>query len=117
MMTQRLAGNQLHRDVMQAAIAGRLVADVIDRDEMRMIQPGGRPRLALESLQRFRVRGDVVRKNLDRDVAPEARVARAIDLGHPPAAEQSSDFVRPEPSPARQCHGKRPAPLYASVQK
>ena len=33
------------------------------------------------------------REHLDRDVAPEARIARAVDLAHAARAEQADDFI------------------------
>ena len=52
-----------------------------------MIQARDRARFLLEATEAFRVGGDVRRQDLDRDVAPEPRVVRAIHLAHAAGAE------------------------------
>ena len=47
-----------------------------------MIERGEHARLALEARQPIGVAGEAPRQDLDRDVAAELRVARAIDLAH-----------------------------------
>src|SRR5262245_66656634 len=46
------------------------------------------------------VRGERARQHLDRDVAPQFRVVRAIDLTHPPTSEERSYLDGSNP-PAR----------------
>ena len=58
-----------------------------------MVEGAGGPRLQLESAQPVGVGGDVLRQHLDRDVAPEPGVARAIDLAHPSRPEGGDDLV------------------------
>jgi hypothetical protein len=43
-----------------------------------------------------RVVGQVRWQNLDRDVAPEARVVRAVHLAHPTDPDLGGDFIRAE---------------------
>ena len=47
---------------------------------------------------------EVRRQHLDGDVAPEPRVARAVDLAHPARPERRRDLVRPEAGPGREGH-------------
>ena len=42
-----------------------------------------------------RIRREDGGKDLDRDIAAEGRVVRAIDLAHAPSAEQAVDAIRP----------------------
>ena len=56
--------------------------DVVERADVRMVERGKRPRLALEARAEYRPLED-----LDRDVATEPSVARAVDLAHPARAD------------------------------
>ena len=91
-VAQRLAVEQLRHDVRRAVVH----ADVVHREDVRMVQRRGGSRFLLEALQPVGIGARRSRENLDRDVAPEARVARAIDLAHPARAEQRIDFVGTE---------------------
>ena len=61
-----------------------------------MRQRRDRFRLALEAGQRVGIGSHGLREDLDRDVAVELRVPRAIDLAHPPRAERREDLVGAE---------------------
>jgi hypothetical protein len=87
--SERLALDKLHHQEIDFAFA----ADVVERADVRMIQRGDRAGFALETLAALRVRGKIRRQNLDRNVAPEARVARSIDFAHTAGAEGDDDFV------------------------
>ena len=62
-------------------------------------------RLALEAAHAARG-SDAVRlgQDLERDVAVEPRVARAVDLAHAARAEGRDDLVRAEAGPLRETH-------------
>src|SRR3954469_5984501 len=49
-------------------------------------------------------------QDLDRDVAPERRVVRAVYLPHPAGADCADDFVRADARPCRQRHGTNLTP-------
>jgi len=53
-------------------------------------------RLALEPRHAFGIRGERVRQDLDRDLAPERRVRRSVDLAHSAFADRRDDFVDAE---------------------
>ena len=72
--------------------------DVVERADVRMRQLRDGPRLALEALAAARVVGEIAGEHLDRDVAIEPRVARAIDLAHAAGAERPEDLERAEPA-------------------
>ena len=59
-----------------------------------MIERAGGARLVLESAQSVRDPRELVGQHLDRDVAIEPRVARAIDDAHAAGADAADDFVR-----------------------
>ena len=61
-------------------------------------------RLALEARERVGVGREPRRQHLDRDVALEPRVARAIDLAHAARAEGRRDLVGAEASAGRHAH-------------
>ena len=52
-------------------------------------------RYLLEAAQVVRVNREGGGQHLDRDLAPEARVVRAIDLAHAPGAERRDNLVGP----------------------
>src|SRR5207302_9232032 len=57
---------------------------------------GGGLRLLLEPAEALRVLRKRRRQHLDRHLAPEARIARAIHLAHPTGAEGRQDLVGAE---------------------
>ena len=61
-------------------------------------------RLAFEALSPFWIEPNGRRQNLDRDVAAEPRVARAIDLSHPAGAQSADDLVSAERGSDRKRH-------------
>src|SRR5207248_4353963 len=71
-------------------------ADVVDRQQIGMIEHPRRARLLLESLQALFIAERDGGQNLDRDVASEASVGRAIDGAHTSLADPSGHPVRPE---------------------
>jgi hypothetical protein len=63
-----------------------------------MIQRGDGARLLLESPRSVRIRGEAVRKNLDRHIAAEPCIAGAIHLPHATRAEGDVNEIGAEPS-------------------
>jgi hypothetical protein len=70
-----------------------MMADVVERADMRMAERGNRARFALESLLKF---GVTVSQQLDRHASIEPRVAGFIHLAHAARSEQPDDFIRAE---------------------
>ena len=66
------------------------------RGDVRMIQRRERLRFALEARQAIGIVRERIGQNLDRDLATERRVRRAIDLAHPAFADRRDDFVDAE---------------------
>ena len=61
-------------------------------------------RFLFESAQAFRVGGEIC-QNFNRDISPQLRVARTVDLAHTSGTQQGEDFVGPESRSERQGHG------------
>ena len=71
-----------------------MLFDVVDRADVRMVQRGGRARLAAEPVERLGVAGDVLRQKLERDGPAEPGVFGLVDDTHPAVAEFGHDAVR-----------------------
>ena len=86
---QRLALDELHRDEAAAST----VADVVDGDDVRMVERrrGARSRSKRRPLGVAAV--DPRAEELERDVAAEPRVVRAIDLAHAAAPDQRQHLI------------------------
>ena len=97
---QRLAFQVLHHEERRAVV----LADVVERADVRMIELRDRARFAVEPLAELRVGGEALGQDLDRDGAIEARVARLVDLAHAARADRRRDFVRAEASAGGQRH-------------
>ena len=61
-----------------------------------MVQRGEELRFACEAGEAFRIAAERVGDDLDRDVAPQFRVARAIDFAHAASAQRRDDLIRTE---------------------
>ena len=68
-----------------------------------MRERGDGLRFALEARAAIRIAGNAGRQDLDRDVAIEPRVARAVDLAHAAGADRGDHLIRPESGAGR--HG------------
>lgn len=91
-ITQRLTLQILLHD---ETYAGIVLANVVDRCDVRMIQSRRRARLLLESRHALRLSRELRRQHLDRHLAAEARVLRQPHLPHAALAERLEDFVGP----------------------
>ena len=98
---ERFTLEQLHHQEVVLALA----TDVEERADVRVREPGDRPRLLLESLAGFGRRGPMQGQDLDRDGPIEAGVARLVDLAHSARPERREDLVRPEARTGEEAHG------------
>src|SRR5262249_51192244 len=71
---------------------------VIELADMRMVQGRHGTSFALEAF------AELVDRDLDGDIPVQARIAGAINLTHPPSANEREDFVRSEASSRRKPH-------------
>ena len=79
-------------------------ANVVDREDVRVIERRGGLGFLREPPEPVRIRGEVGRKDLDRDFAAERGIARAIDLAHPARTERREDLAASESRPWRERH-------------
>ena len=86
---ERRAVHQLHRDEGRP----RVLADLVDGDDVRMVQRRGGLRLADEAAMPLGVRRRFRRQHLDRNRTPEPRIDGAVNDTHPAAADFSLDPV------------------------
>lgn len=85
---ERLSFEQLHDE--------EVVADVEEGADVRVRELRDRLRLSLEANLQLHIRSEVIRENLDRDLAIEARVAPLPDLAHTSGPETRDDLIRTE---------------------
>ena len=78
--------------------------EAVDLRDVRMVQRGESLRLAGEPRGTVGVAREEMREDLDRDLALQLRVARAIDLTHTSSAERRDDFVRTDPVSGNERH-------------
>ena len=81
--------------------------EILPLERVGVRQCGDRSCLALEACDALRIGGEGRREHFDRDLAPKARVARAIDLAHSARTERSDDLIRAESCSSCQRHWRR----------
>ena len=74
-----------------------VVADVVERADVRVGEARDGARLALQALAPIGVVRQRPGKDLDRDDPIEPRITGSIDLAHAPRAGQALNLVRSEP--------------------
>ncbi len=70
-----------------------MLADLVDRADVRMIERRRRAGLAMEALHRAVVAGEILRQELERDVPAETQVLGVVDDAHSPAAKFAEDAI------------------------
>jgi len=84
-----------------------LMADVVERADVGMVQRRDGPGLAVEALPGLGIVGEMSGKNFDGDGSVETRVARTIHLAHAACTGRGNDFVRSNSCARGQGHGWR----------
>ena len=87
-------------------------ADVEDPENVRVRERGHGLRLALKPGERLGIADDLLRKDLDRNVAVQPFVAGPPDLSHAPRAERSQDLIGTKP--ATGANHKSPVTIHKS---
>ena len=85
-----LAREDLHR-VERRAVRKR--PDIVDADDVRVLERRGSPRLPLEAVERLGRHGHAKTEDLERHLAPEDAIPRAVDDAHPSAPERLDHLV------------------------
>ena len=99
-LPQRLALQQLRHDVRRTAI----LANVIDRKNVRMVKCRRRPRFLRKPLQPVRICGKRRWQNLDRHVSVQPGIVGAINLAHAARPNRRLNLIRPQLRPRGKCH-------------
>ena len=86
---QRFPFEQLHHHELLPL----MLADVVERADMRMTQRRDDSRFAQEAVHRLRIRSRFDGQQLDCDVTPEARVLSFIHHPHAAAAKLGEDAI------------------------
>src|SRR5262249_9730633 len=81
-------------------------ADVVHRDDIRMVERPGEARFMLEARQERAVTAEGLGHHLERHLALQARVLRPVDLGHPPSPEGRHHLVRTYLAAGPEAHGE-----------
>jgi len=85
---ERLALDERH-DVVKDTVG---IARVVDRQDVRVLQPRGNACFAQKS-GRAQRRGNILAHHLDGDLALELRIVRPVDNPHPAARNLLRDLV------------------------
>ena len=99
-LRQILALDQFHDERTDTA----RFFEAMDVRDVRVIQRRQRLRFARKPGQAIGIAGKGVRKDLQRDVAIQFRVARAIDFAHATRADRRGDFIDAETGAGGKCH-------------
>ena len=86
---QAAALDVLHHDEVRAL----LLAPVVDRHDVRVVQVGGALRLTAEPLDEARIGGELREQHLDGDGAVEQLIAGEEDVGHAAARDAAVQLV------------------------
>jgi hypothetical protein len=73
------------------------IAELVDRDDVRVLEAGRRPGLAEEAFPHPGLRQDVRQHGLEGDDAVEDRVPGLVDRAHPTAAKLGENLVLADP--------------------
>ena len=96
--------DELHHNGADGRGPGAGVFQTVNMCDVGMVEGGQYLCFALESREPFRVSGDEVGQNLDRDVAIQPCVARPKHLAHPPGAKGRKDLIGPESNSGGKSH-------------
>src|SRR5207249_331066 len=81
-----------------------LILEAVDRGDVGVIQRREHPRLALETGEAIAVLEEEIRQGLDRDLAVQLQVPRAVDLSHAAPANRGDDLVRADAGTGCESH-------------
>jgi hypothetical protein len=103
-LCQRLAVEKLHDEIRHAS----LIAHVVQRTDVWMIEARDAAGFAVESIAKLRVGGEHIGQDLDGHDPIQPRITRAIDFTHPARANRGDDIVWTEASAWSERHGMQP---------
>src|SRR2546428_7329780 len=89
MVLKGLPLQELHDDKVLSLV----LADLVDRANIGMIQGGSCPRFTLKSLQRLMIGRELIGQELESNVAAQAQVFGLVDHTHAAATQLLQDTV------------------------
>jgi hypothetical protein len=102
-VAQRLSLEQLGDEVGRTLV----LAEVVDRDEVGMVQRARKARLLLEAAHQLGVAREHLVDHLERDLPAEPAVACPVDLRHPAGAQGRQHLVGSDLESRTEAHGWR----------
>ena len=102
-----------HDQVVRAIHA----ADVVNTADVRMVQRGDRPRLALEARPRLGVAGEFTSEDLDGNSAIKASIAGFVDLARAAGAKRGDHLIGAESNAGVEGHARRSLPGLVRVSR
>lgn len=88
-LLERLAFDKLHDDILRLPA----VADIVDRDDIRLREHGDSVRLRLKAIFQLSVRRHFIAQDLDGDIAVQLVAHGLVDDRHTAAADDLQDLV------------------------
>ena len=86
---ERLALAELHDNILRLAA----VADIVDRDDIRLREHGDRVRLRLKAVFQLGIRRHLIAQDLDGNIAVQLVAHGLVDDRHAAAADDLQDLV------------------------
>jgi hypothetical protein len=83
-----------------------VTADVVDRQDIRVVEPPGGARFLLEPMHPQRVSGKPLRNQLECHLAIEAWIPSAVDIAHAAGAQPSHDLIGSDAGALRDWHAR-----------
>src|ERR1700722_1426984 len=102
-LVQCLAFQVLHHQEVDPIV----MANVVQRADVRMAQAGDGLSFALEAFMELRITGEMFGQDFDGDSPVEPRVASAVYLAHAARTNNRNDLVWAQPSRGRERHRSR----------
>ena len=88
-LLERLALDELHDNILRLAA----VADIVDRDDIRLREHGDRVRLRLKAVFQLGIRRHLIAQDLDGNIAVQLVAHGLVDDRHAAAADDLQDLV------------------------
>ena len=83
---------------------GVVIADLVDRQDVGMIERRCGPGLVKKAAEAFRIGAELAAQDLERHRPPERGIERLVDLAHATAAEETLHLIAADGGPRAQRH-------------
>ena len=102
---ERFALDQLHHQELCPGAIDLRLADVVERADVRMREPGDDTRFPFQPLAAVRVGGELSGQHLDGHLPVEPRVSGPVDLAHPAGSQGPDNLEAPRRVPGAKRRG------------